>query len=323
MRTLSLLFALLLSALALAGCTADDDPTLRLAFVQPDDALAPAEDPQRLAAAIESETGRKTTIYFVQNTQVALQALSAGHADAAFVDGSAGWFGWKSYGLDALAAQQDGSGRTYYIASAWVLRNSTYQDMEDLRGQDSCHTGLMKSAGMFMPLGWLVRNGYVDRVGPDDVSQIAPTADAFFGEARIPQSDADPYGGYAGALRCLSEGVGDVAFGKDTTPASYCAGDEPRDWCLEMAEYRELQQFGQVPSHPVMVRDMPEVKRADLLDALLALSATEEGQAVLKETTGGARYVAVDGAQAHLGDYAANLEHVPGMSQYVESKVQS
>lgn len=321
MRLSGPLTAILLTAVALAGCTAEDDPVLRLAFVQPDDAIAPAEDPQRLADAIEAESGRETEIYFVQSTQVALQALAAGHADAAFVDGSAGWFGWQRHDLDVIAAQQDGAGRTYYIASAWVPTNSTYQDMEGLRGEDSCHTGLLKSAGMFMPLGWLIRNGYVERVGPDDISQIGPTADAFFGDARIPQSDADPYGGYVGALRCLSEDLGDVAFLKDTTPTTYCGADA-RDWCLDLDQYRELQQFGQVPSHPVMVGEIPDDKRSDLLSALLALSGTEAGQAVLKETTGGARYVAVDGAQAHLGDYAANLQHVPGMSQYLESKVQ-
>lgn len=307
----------------LAGCTAQEDPTLRLAFTQPDDSLAPAKHPERLAKAIEEATGRKTEIHFVQDTELALQAVDSGQADAAFVDAAAGWFAWKRLGLEAAAAHLESDGRPHYVASAWVLNNSQYRSMEDLRGATSCHTGLLKSAGTFMPLGWLLRNGHVTRVGPDEVSSIEPTLNSFFGKARIPPSDSDPYGNYQGALRCLSEGLGQVAFGKDTTPATFCghAAKERAAWCKPLGDYREVQQFGRVPSHPVMVGDIPAAKRDDLVNALVGLSATETGREVLQSVLGTKGVVAVDSAQAHLGEYDANIRHVPGMEAYVQGQV--
>jgi melanoma-associated antigen p97 len=318
---MSLLLAALTVAGGLAGCTVHDE-TLRLAVVQPDDALEPAKDPQRLAAAIAAATGRETALYYVESTQLALQSVSSGQADAAFVDGAAGWLGWQRFGLEAVAATLESDDRTHYVAAAWVLNASRFQQVEDLRGADSCHTGLLKSAGMFMPLGWLIRNGYVDRVGPDDVASIEPTADAFFGTARIPRSDADPYGNYAGALRCLSEGLGEVAFGKDTTPATFCVDGAAQDWCLGLGEYRLLAEFGTVPSHPVMVGPHVDgAKRGDLVTALVALTASAEGKVILSEVLGSRGYVAVESSEAHLGEYVENIQHVPGMMKYVESSL--
>lgn len=314
---------LLIAAPLLAGCTSKDDPVLRLAFTQPDDALEPATRPERLAEAIQSATGRETRIYFVENTELALQAVASGQADAAFVDAAAGWFSWQRLGLDAAAANLESDGRPYYVASAWVQNGSTHRSMADLFGADSCHTGLLKSAGTFMPLGWLLRQGLVTRVGPDDISSIEPTLDAFFGTARIPPSDSDPYGNYQGALRCLSEGLGEVAFGKDTTPNTFCgpsAATRPA-WCLEISSYRELQRFGRVPSHPVMVGDIPDAKRQDLVDGLVGLSATEAGRNTLQSVLGTKGVVAVDSAAAHLGDYAENIRFVPGMNAYVEGQI--
>lgn len=317
------LLAALLAAPLLAGCTADDDPVLRLAFTQPDDALEPAKHPQRLADAIENATGRETQLYFVGSTELALQAVDAGQADAAFVDAAAGWFAWKRFGLEAAAAQLESDGRTYYVASAWVRNDSAYAYIDDLRGEDSCHTGLLKSAGTFMPLGWLMGQELVTRVGPDEIASIQPTLDAYFGTVHMPPSDSDPYGNYAGALRCLSEGKGDVAFGKDTTPATFCGPSVANraSWCLNVTEYREIERFGRVPSHPVMVGDLPDDKRDDLVDGLLEVSASEEGKAILSSVLGTKGVARVESTEGHLGDYAENIQHVPGFNAYVEGQV--
>ncbi len=313
------LVAFLLLSTVFAGCAVQDDPTLRLAFVPTDDDVNDEKDPQRLANFIATHSGRDTEIVWVDNTQAAFEAMRAGQADAAFVDGAAGWFGWKRFGFEAIAADQNSDGRTHYIAAAWVLDNSTYTSMQDLEGAVSCHTGLLKSAGMFMPLGWMIGNDLVDVQGPaDDIASIEPTVRAYFPDAIIPGSGA-PYSGYNGALQCLSEGVGAVAFVKDTTPESYC-GDDAKDWCLSLDQYRMIQEFGQVPSHPVMVRELG-AKADDLTRALLALNDDAEGQAILDEVleTPGITQVT---SESHLGDYGANLQHVPGIQTYVDSKLQ-
>lgn len=318
------LVALLMLAPLLAGCTAEEDHVLRLAFTQPDDALEAAKRPERLAQAITDLTGRTTEVYFVQSTELALQAVSSGQADAAFVDGAAGWFAWQRFGLDAAAATLESDGRTHYIASAFVV-NASYQSMHDLQGADSCHTGLLKSAGTFMPLGWILREGLVQRVGPDELTSIVPTLDAYFGTVHMPPSDADPYGNYQGALRCLSEGRGDVAFGKDTTPATFCGAEVANRpaWCLDATAYRQVQAFGRVPSHPVMVReDLSPAKRADLVDALVQLTATTDGKAILKAVLNSNGMVEVASSQEHLGEYGENIQQVPGMSKYIQAQIQ-
>lgn len=319
----SIVLAVLLVAPLLAGCTSAEDPVLRLAFTQPDDALEPAKHPQRLADAIAEATGRPTTLHLVQSTELALQAVASGQADAAFVDGAAGWFAWKRFGLEAAAASLESDGRTFYVASAWVLTESPYQSMADLRGADSCHTGLLKSAGTFMPLGWMIREELATRVGPDELASIVPTLDAYFGNVSMPGSDADTYGNYQGALRCLSDGTGDVAFGKDTTPATFCSPNtkDRAAWCKDLTAYRKVQEFGRVPSHPVMVGDIPAEKRTDLVSALVTLSADDTGKALLKAVVGGNGFVEVASSDAHLGEYADIVQHVPGMNAYVQGQI--
>jgi ABC-type phosphate/phosphonate transport system substrate-binding protein len=313
MRSMMLIALLMLPALA--GCAGTDN-TLRLAFVTTDDDASSSKDPTKLARFIEDETGRKTTLVWVADTSAVFSAMQAGQADAAFVDGAAGWFAWKRFGFEAVAADQNSDGRTHYVAAAWVRADSPYQSMADLKGQRSCHTGLLKSAGMFMPLGWLIGNGLVQVQGdPNDLASIRPTVASYFDDPVIPETGA-PYSGYDGALQCLSEGVGEVAFVKDTTPASYCSSS-PRTWCIPDG-YRQLQAFGEVPSHPVMVRDMDAAKKADLVNGLMALN--ERGTDLLKEVleTPGITQVT---SESHLGPYGRTIENVPGIQVYVEGEL--
>ena len=90
------------------------------------------------------------------------------------MDGAAAWVGWQQYGLDVLAADQKSDGRTYYEAHAWVKSDSemaaAFQDDDPstdpftlLESKTSCHTGWLKSAGMLLPMGYLISNGYTER----------------------------------------------------------------------------------------------------------------------------------------------------------------
>ncbi len=308
----------------LAGCVEDDQ--LRLVFVTTDDDLGHDKDPQRLASWVQAESGRTTKIHWVSNTEAILAALNSGQVDAAFLDGAAAWFAWQRFDMDVIAADLNSDGRAHYLAVAVVRADSDYQSMADLEGARSCHTGLLKSAGMFMPLGWLIDQGLATVVGnPDSLESIQPTAEAYFSKATIPEAGA-PYSGYNGALQCLSEDVGDVAFVKDITVFEYCTPGhalhkQQQDWCLAPDQYRTLQVFGQVPSHSVVVRsDLAADKRADLRDALMALNGSPDGEAILRDVLETSGLIAVN-AQEHLGDYGQNLKNVPGINQYVEDQL--
>ena len=64
---------------------------------------------------------------------------------------------------------------------------AAYQDDDDstdpfalLEGKTSCHTGWLKSAGMLLPMGYLISNGYADVVGDeDDIESLRDTIHAY------------------------------------------------------------------------------------------------------------------------------------------------
>lgn len=317
---------MLLLGVILAGCHAPlGDDEIILAFTQRDTDLNPDKDPQRLADWIEQETGIPTRIYFIDSESTAIEALRFGHAHAAFMDGGGAWFAWQRHGFEVIAADQRDDGRTYYDAQAWVRNDSTIETIADFEGRTSCHTGLLKSAGMFMPLGYLIRNGYTEVVGdPDEITSIEPTARAFFHEPSIPTGRGDPFEGYNGAFRCMSEGHGEIALVRDTTWYEYCEVDNPPSWCGTRDDFRRIEpSFGAVPSHPVMVG--PETSnhiREQLTNALLALNDSPTGESILRDVleTPGITQVTT---QEHLGDYSANIQHVPGFAKYAEDQYEN
>ncbi len=316
-RNMVLTMAAIALVAGLAGCV--DDNTIRVGFVTKDTATAPIDDLDALAAYLESATGRDVRVDLFTDNNAALAALDAGQLDIASVDAAAAWLAWQTLDLEAVASEVRSDGRTYYMASGWVLADSDIQTVDDLAGVNSCHTGRTKSAGMFMPMSYLIKHGHVDKSGyPDDISQVAVMAEDFFDVATI----GGAYAGYEGALQCLSEGVGDVAFIRDTTPADYCDEDGAagRDWCLALDDYRELVQFGAVPEHPFMVSPHQDAGTIKLVvDALVAMDESEEGQAILDATfgTGEIRRVTTE---AHLGGYGSLIEHLPGITAYASDK---
>ena len=256
-------------------------------------------NPQILADRLSLKLGVDVELYNVASEGAVIEALRFGHADIGFMDGGAAWVGWKEYGLSALAADLKPDGRSWYGAQAYVKAGSdiaeAYLDddnstdpFELFRGKTSCHTGWLKSAGMLLPMGYLIGNGYADVVGdPDDVASLRSTIFNFFNEdASIPES-GDLYYSYDGALRCLSEDRGDIAFIADTTYDFNCV-QKQRNWCLEEEDgssgYVALPIFGKAPSHPIMFNPemMDMYTRAALLNALMDMN----GESWIEEGTG-------------------------------------
>ncbi len=303
----------LLALPVLAGCIGDDD-TIRVAFVAKDTATAPHQDLDRLATFLQEETGRDVEVSFFTTSTAALEAVHSGQADVASVDGAAGWLAWQRLGLEAIASEVRSDGRTYYYAAAWVRADSDIQTVDDFEGRTSCHTGATKSAGMFMPMGYLVKEGHIDTSQyADDISQVQEMAKDFFDEPVI----GGAYAGYNGALQCLSEGVGDIAFVRDTTPRDYCPGE---DWCLDLEDYRKIVDFGQVPEHPFMVSGDSDAEfRTIIRDALLALNDSPQGQDILEKTFGTGGIAAVT-TEEHLGSYGDLIGQLPGIAGYAEAK---
>ncbi len=318
-------------------------------------------NPQILADRLSHKLGVTVELYDVASEGAIIEALRFGHADIGFMDGGAAWVGWKEYGLAALAADLKPDGRSWYGAQAYVKADSdiaaAYLDNDDqtdpfelFRGKTSCHTGWLKSAGMLLPMGYLIGNGYAEVIGDsDDVSALRDTIYNFFNEdASIPES-GDLYYSYEGALRCLSEGRGDIAFIADSTYDFYCV-DRNRNWCLEdengNSGYVALPLFGKAPSHPVMYNpdNMDMNTRAALLTALMDMNGetwVEEGDgycynqitrdvereldrnmcgdSILDEILNTGGLIAVN-TQEHMGSYSDSISNVPGIASYFGDK---
>ncbi len=322
----------------LSGCLSNgEDDTLRIAFSVKDDYASFDENPQKLADYLSDATGKNVELYAITSDALALEALRFGSADMAFLDGGAAWMGWQQYGLEAMAASTNADERLYYNAQAWVLTESdagrAATDNDDstdpfamLKGTVTCHTGWLKSAGMLIPMGFFIGEGYAEVVGDeDDIESLRSTIFNHFSEQAVIPESGTPYYGYGGALRCLSEGEGSVAFVKDSSVDTYCPELEERAaWCLERDQYTPLPPFGQAPSHPLMYQPdtIDEQTKADLVAAFIALNGSEDGRQILANILNTPRVLEVNTAE-HLSDYGSLIEHVPGITAYLDNKFSS
>ena len=319
-KTLASLVIGLMISTTLTGCLGEgDENIIRIAFKTQDDYDDPEANPQGLADFISQHTGMDVELYPIASDVAAIEALRFGHADIAILDGGAAWMAWQQHGFDAILADQKSDGSTYYIASAWVLNDSDIHSLDDLQGKDSCHTGWLKSAGMLMPMGYMIGHGMIEVSGAnEDIDSLRTTIENYFGNASIPSS-GDPYYGYSGAFRCMTEGAGDVAFAKTTSFEDHCDGN---NWCLDHSDYRMLQPaFGKVPSHPIMVNSerTGEEKVDAITNAFLALNTNQEGQTILESVLNTPGISQVN-TEEHLGSYSEAISSIPGIAAYFEEK---
>ena len=365
----------LLSA-SLAGCIGNEEnkslPTITIAYYLAEDSSANA-NAYGMAERLESDLQVNVELYDVSSEGMIIQALRFGNADIGFMEGGSAWIAWQEYELQVLAVETTTDNNdTYYNAAAWVLANSTmaeyYLDDDDstnpfaeLEGKTSCHTGWLKSAGMLMPMGYMIGNGYVNPVGDtEDINSLRDTINAHFdgstgagNPASIPESGG-LYSGYSGALECLSEGYGDVAFAKGdefSTVHKYCDNEDSNDnsdWCLPLDQYVQLPAWGSSPSHPVMYNSKsidPELK-VSIQNSMLSwndemwvedyemngesytgcyntvthlvaeIPQTQCGGEILSTVTSKGYGLAAGNSQDHLGSYSDLLSAIPGLSKY-------
>tara|TARA_B100000678_G_C18214474_1_gene504737 strand:+ start:230 stop:2311 length:2082 start_codon:yes stop_codon:yes gene_type:complete len=336
-----LLIGILLCS-TIAGCIGSEDQEteplgeLVVAFEIKADYENIDENPQILADYLSEKLNYDVSLYSVDSEGAMIEALRFGNADIALMDGGAAWVGWQQYGLDAMAADEKSDGRTYYNAHAWVradsemaaahLDDDPYTDpFALLEGKTSCHTGWLKSAGMLLPMGYMIGHGYANVIGdPNDIETLRNTIYEFFNDdASIPDSGT-PYYGYSGAVKCLSDGTGDVAFAKDSTVDSYCANvieADNEEWCLERDQYVALPEFGKAPSHPVMYN--PELLDSTAVElvtaALVEMSDDTEGSEILENVLNTPGIVATT-AENHMSSYSSLVSNIPGISAYYSDK---
>ncbi|XP_053565774.1 serotransferrin-B [Bombina bombina] len=217
-------------------------------------------------------------------------AIQNREADAVALDGGDVYRGsLHPYNLKPIMAEKydtKAGEETCYYPVAVVKKSSKFM-IKDLAKKRSCHTGVGKTAGWNIPIGWLVKENFIE--WPQSIS-IQKAVSKFFsascapgatevnlcrqcigkGTKKCTRSNDEPYYDYNGAFKCLKDNKGDVAFVKQTTvPAEDYKNYEllcPDNTRKPIPKYKECS-FAKVPAHSVVTRDIGD-KTNDIIQFL-------------------------------------------------------
>lgn len=219
--------------------------------------------------------------------------------------------------MQPIAAEKNNQSEAQYYAVAVVRENSEVTDLKQLKNLRSCHTGFGRTSGWIVPVGALVE---ANLIPTEECNRALEVANFFSGscvpgaaDARIntngsgvetlcaqcvgdnngqhvcERSLAERYNGYKGALRCLVENKGDVAFVNHLAPLQLTDGTANELWArnLRSIDLRLLcRQGGQrliedykdcnlakVPAHFVaMSQSSSHESRLDAVQVLTSVS---------------------------------------------------
>lgn len=238
--------------------------------------------------------GLQPALLCVQGTSAehCVQLIAAQEADAITLDGGAIYEAGKEYHLKPVVGEvyDQEVGTSYYAVA--VVRRSFNVTINTLRGVKSCHTGINRTVGWNVPVGFLVDSGRLSVMGCDVLRAVSE----YFGGSCVPgaretsyseslcrlcrgdssgegtcdKSPLERYYDYSGAFRCLAEGAGDVAFVKHSTVLENTDGRTLPSWgrplmsrdfqllCrdgsrADVTEWRRCH-LARVPAHAVVVR---------------------------------------------------------------------
>jgi ABC-type phosphate/phosphonate transport system substrate-binding protein len=181
-----------------------------------------------------------------------------GSADLTVLDAGDIYTGGHKFNLEPIVAEQNNLDDTYYYVVAIAKQSDKNTDLLYLKGKKSCHTGFGTAAGWVVPLSFLISNVRMRSYGCDSVR----AASEFFQKSCVPgalsrefysfdntwdygnlcdlchgasyrfcsRDSSEPFFGDTGALRCLVEGGGEIAFAKHTVILENTAGRNRQWW---------------------------------------------------------------------------------------------
>ncbi|XP_018595294.1 transferrin-a [Scleropages formosus] len=268
-------------------------------------------------------------------------------ADAMAVDGGEVYSAGKCGLVPAMVEQydEDKCGSSNAVASSYyavaVVKKNSGLTWTELKEKKSCHTGMGRTAGWNVPMG-LIHNQTNDcdfskffakscAPGADPSSNLCElcvgSGKAVSGqEHKCKASSEELFYGYAGALRCLVEGDGDVAFMKHTTVKENSGGQggqwakdlKPSDFELlcpsGLAATMPVEQYekchlAKVPAHAVVTR--PESRQE-----VVAILKEQQGRFGHSSTAGFKMFQSKDGKNLLFKDSTKCLQEVPSQQSY-------
>ncbi|NWV00442.1 TRFM protein, partial [Upupa epops] len=189
-------------------------------------------------------------------------------ADAVTLDGRLIYQAGREHGLKPVAGEvyDQEIGTSYYAVA--VIRKTSNITINSLKGVSSCHTGINRTAGWDVPVGYLIDSGRLAAMGcdlpkavsdyfnascvpgangnsfPESLCQLCKGDSA--GQNKCQRNSREQYYDYAGAFRCLAEGAGEVAFVKHSTVPENTDGRSLSSWArrLRSQDFRLLCRDG-------------------------------------------------------------------------------
>ncbi|NWQ71356.1 TRFM protein, partial [Neopipo cinnamomea] len=182
-------------------------------------------------------------------------------ADAVTLDGRSIYQAGREHGLKPVVGEvyDQEIGTSYYAVA--VVKKSSNITINNLKGVRSCHTGINRTAGWDVPVGYLTDSGRLAAMGCNlpkgkTVSEYfntscAPGANGMSypkslcelcignsaGEHKCERNSQEQYYDYSGAFRCLAEGAGEVAFVKHSTVPENTDGESSFSWARRLRSW--------------------------------------------------------------------------------------
>ena len=76
-----------------------------------------------------------------------------------------------------------------YYTIAVVKKNNTGFDITSLKGKKTCHTGVGRTAGWIVPMGYLLGSKTMPAMGCGNVNKNFISASKYFNESCVPGRD--------------------------------------------------------------------------------------------------------------------------------------
>ncbi|OMO81217.1 Transferrin family [Corchorus olitorius] len=260
------------------------------------------EDCQLLIRSMDQSNGYTWKCIQMETAQECLESIKRGEADLINLEAGLAYTAFVNYSMKAIANEVYCNHAKSYQAVAVVNRNACKQNkginLMDFKGHKSCHGGYSTAAGWNYPI-----NHIKESLGSQKLNDREIAA-GFFSKICAPSEFEgsgicsgcgnengscymnSPYFGHLGALRCLMEELGDIAFVKADTVLLYSMeGPYNQSWssksirdfmylcpdggCREINDYPGSCSFGAVPANVIMASNsLPNKKRLIILEIL-------------------------------------------------------
>lgn len=254
------LILLSVMSMALAGCGTPDlgteDNPIIMSFVPSGDTQEIIASGDELAQMISDDTGLVVEATVGTDFAAVREAMGAGQAQIGWLNTFNYVLANEKYGVDVGLVTQR-FGLTYYTGQIIVRADSGITSLADLKGKVMCWVDPNSTSGYIIPRIMLAANG----IDPD--ADFANTVEAGSHNnvvTAVYNGDCDAGATYSDARSSIAEDFPDV-----------------NDVVIVLATTTEI------PNDTVsFTKDFPSDMRQQIVDALVAISATAEGQAALE-----------------------------------------